>query len=244
VIRVVAVVIPAANEAATIERCLRSVRRAVHHAVLQAERPLSFRTVVVLDSCVDDSEGRATTFPFAEVVRYQGGQVGGARAVGAQRVLSGSALPPPEVWLANTDADSEVPAHWLTAMIAEADAGADLVLGTVLPGVGLGGEARRSWMAAHGNRRDHPHVHGANLGVRGDAYLALGGWPPVASGEDIMLARRAAAHGGLRVVRTGDIPVVTSSRRRARAPHGFAAFLRDLDPGAGREAGKEAAVEG
>jgi len=62
--------------------------------------------------------------------------------------------------------------------------------------------------------------HGANLGIRGDTYLALGGWPELASGEDAELARRAAVAGHLRIARTASIPVVTSTRRAGRAPLG------------------------
>jgi len=72
--------------------------------------------------------------------------------------------------------------------------------------------------------------HGANLGIRGDSYLALGGWPELASGEDAELARRAAVAGHLRIARTASIPVVTSTRRAGRAPLGFSGYLRDLAP--------------
>jgi hypothetical protein len=71
-------------------------------------------------------------------------------------------------------------------------------------------------------------VHGANLGIRGDAYLALGGWQPLVTGEDVDLARRAALSGHLRVSRTASIPVVTSVRRVGRAPRGFSSYLRAL----------------
>jgi hypothetical protein len=74
-------------------------------------------------------------------------------------------------------------------------------------------------------------VHGANLGIRGDAYLALGGWPALPTGEDTELARRASSAGHLRIARTAAIPVVTSTRRAGRAPQGFSGYLRDLSPG-------------
>jgi hypothetical protein len=71
-------------------------------------------------------------------------------------------------------------------------------------------------------------VHGANFGIRGDAYLALGGWPPMATGEDVELACRAARAGYLRVTRTASIPVVTSTRRHSRAPRGFSGYLQAI----------------
>ena len=38
----------------------------------------------------------------------------------------------------------------------------------------------------------HPHVHGANLGMRADAYLAAGGWNPLPTAEDHDLVGTAA----------------------------------------------------
>jgi hypothetical protein len=83
-------------------------------------------------------------------------------------------------------------------------------------------------MPRHGNRG--ADVHGADLGVRGDAYLALGGWPGMPAGEDAELARRATAAGHLRITRTAAIPVVTSTRPVGRVPRGFSGYLRDLAP--------------
>jgi hypothetical protein len=143
-------------------------------------------------------------------------------------VLADRAGPARELWLASTDADSAVPADWLTAMVAAAARGVHLVLGTVLPGPDLSPAVRARWLAGHHLRDGHPHVHGANLGIRADAYLALGGWLPLVTGEDADLARRAAAAGWLAICRTAGIPVVTSARRAARAPRGFSSYLRAL----------------
>ncbi len=73
----------------------------------------------------------------------------------------------------------------------------------------------------------HPHVHGANLGVRGDAYLAVGGFPPLAVSEDAALVG-ALALAGRTVLRTPSCPVVTSARRHPRAPGGFGTDLDQL----------------
>ena len=61
-----------------------------------------------------------------------------------------------------------------------------------------------------------------------DAYSALGGWPPIATGEDVVLARRAALAGHLRTVRSAACPVHTSVRPFGRAPFGFSSHLRGL----------------
>jgi hypothetical protein len=73
----------------------------------------------------------------------------------------------------------------------------------------------------------HPHVHGANLGMRGSAYLRAGGFRSLASAEDHALLAALASSGG-RIISVTDIPVVTSSRRRGRAPDGFSHLLARL----------------
>jgi hypothetical protein len=102
-----------------------------------------------------------------------------------------------------------------------------VVLGTVLPGPGLPAALKKAWLSRHHLRGGHPHIHGANFGIRADAYLTLGGWQPLSVGEDVDLAGRAAA-AGHRIIRTASVPVVTSSRTAARAPGGFASYLTAL----------------
>ena len=41
----------------------------------------------------------------------------------------------------------------------------------------------------------HPHVHGANLGIRASAYLAAGGFPPLRTAEDHALLAAATRAG-------------------------------------------------
>jgi hypothetical protein len=76
----------------------------------------------------------------------------------------------------------------------------------------------------------HPHVHGANLGISGAAYVRTGGWGDLVAHEDVDLVQRAVA-AGVPVARSGGAPVLTSSRLDARAPDGFAAYLRALRDG-------------
>jgi glycosyltransferase involved in cell wall biosynthesis len=226
VIRHVAIVIPAANEEQHIGRCLAAIAAARAH-LHHSGAGVTVRVVVVLDGC-HDATGAIAAARGAQTVAIAAASVGAARRAGAGAALDGAGRPS-ELWLANTDADSQVPPTWLTAMTAEARRGAHLVLGTVLPGRDLGPQARAEWHRRHHLRDDHPHVHGANFGIRGDAYLALGGWPPLVTGEDAELARRAARTGHLRVVRTAAAPVSTSARRVSRAPRGFSGYLRAID---------------
>jgi hypothetical protein len=135
--------------------------------------------------------------------------VGAARALGARSLLPASADRHRHLWLANTDADSAVLAHWLTHMIEDAHRGADLILGTVEPDATASPRLRHTWNVRHVAEDGHPHVHGANLGIRSSAYLALGGWAYDASGEDASLVRAAAADGTVRTLRRGAIPMAS-----------------------------------
>ena len=67
----------------------------------------------------------------------------------------------------------------------------------------------------------HDHVYGANLAVRADAYLAVGGFPAVPHGEDQALVDRLQL-SGYRLLRTAQVTVRTSGRLAARAPGGLA----------------------
>jgi glycosyltransferase involved in cell wall biosynthesis len=221
-----AVIIPAADEEQRIGRCLAAVaaaRRHLHHS----DPAIAVRTIVVLDGCQDGTAMIAAASPDVQTVAVTAGSVGAARRAGVGAALAGAGSPR-ELWLANTDADSLVPETWLRFMVAEARQGVHLVLGTVTPGPDLGPRTRAEWLGRHHLREGHPHVHGANFGIRGDAYLALGGWPPLRTGEDTELARRAARTGHLRISRTASIPVITSVRRDGRAPRGFSSYLRRI----------------
>lgn len=224
----VGVVIPVANEQATIGACLHSleVARARLHSAVSPD--LEVRIVVVLDRCIDGTAAIVRRHRRVESVACSAGRVGAARAVGTDRLLGDVRGSLRQVWLANTDADSTVPPDWLTAQVAEACRGAHLVLGTVLPEAGLAAVTESAWFDGHRLREGHPHVHGANLGIRADVYTALGGWSGLSTGEDVALAARAASAGQLQIVRTARIPVRTSSRLTGRAPRGFAGYLREL----------------
>lgn len=123
-----------------------------------------------------------------------------------------------------------VPVGWLTTQLAFATAGWEAVAGVVDiarddPILHERFGAVYPELLADGA---HTHVHGANFGVRADAYAAVGGWPIVAStGEDHRLweALRIAGH---RRLATTEPRVTTSHRLSARAPGGFAARLREL----------------
>lgn len=220
----VAVVVPVADEAELLPGCLRALRATCRD--LDAAVPT--RIVVVLDGCTDASADIADRVPGVETVRADARCVGTARRIGSAHALRDVARPD-ECWLAATDADSQVPRHWLRSMIGLADGGADLVLGTVAPlGDHLPPRAAAAYHSGYVPRDGHPHVHGANLGIRASAYLRLGGWPALATGEDHALVARAVSAGDVRIRSTGSVPVRTSTRLTGRAPYGYSSYLRGL----------------
>jgi glycosyltransferase involved in cell wall biosynthesis len=232
----VAVVIPVHNEQQLLPGALAAVRAAAD--VLQAHRPAIAVTIVVaLDSCTDGSTAVVSRLARVDrrisLLQVTFRSVGGSRRAGIRAALLGSAgkgLPyaSPHLWLANTDADSCVPEDWLLRQVELADRGADAVLGTVEPDPeGTDKDLLRRWHARHPLGEDHPHVHGANLGVRAAAYVLAGGFPRLRSHEDWALVERLRAHGST-VWSTDTIRVRTSGRTDARAPQGFGAYLRAL----------------
>ena len=224
-IKAVGVVVPAHNEQDLLPACLVAVR----HAARQVSVPVHL--VVVADACTDKTADLASALG-ATVIESGAHNVGAARQAGVSLVLrSARRLDPAEVWVATTDADSLVPRHWLTRQLRYARRGWKGVVGTVTVADWAGHPHHVQRRYARGYRAwqgRHPHVHGANLGFTADAYLAAGGFRPLPTAEDHALVDdlRAAC---IPLLRTARCPVVTSARRRARAPRGFAWLLRTLD---------------
>ncbi|AWL90203.1 glycosyltransferase [Streptomyces globisporus] len=233
-IAAVAVVVPAHNEAEHIVACVRSIRAAADHV-----GPLPVHTIVVADACTDITAALAAR-EGAHTVSIDRRNVGAARAVGVLHALAllGSTS---GIWLAMTDADSTVPAHWLTRQIAWARRGHDAVLGTIRLAPASQGACRyarsehdaayyRTRPAAEDNTAwEHPHVHGANMGVSATAYRHVGGFAPLTTSEDHDLVARLT-QAGHRIARTDDHPVHTAGRLRGRAPAGLADLLCSLYP--------------
>lgn len=223
----VGVVIPARDEAARVGRCIATVRAALDQTQARASWIL-----VVADRCVDDTAGiaREVLEDAGAVLPCRAGSVGRARRLGVEAIFGRfDDVPPARLWLLATDADSEVPVDWVTCQLGAASAGAAAVAGVVR--VDSFAEhppwAARRFDETYELRADgtHPHVHGANLGVRGDAYRAAGGWRDQTVAEDHCLWGRIGAAGYPRVALAASY-VVTSGRARGRAPGGFADTLR------------------
>ncbi len=237
-IRALDVVVPARNEEALVGECLRALL-AARAALWVAEPAVRCRVIVALDSCTDATADVVARFaPDVEALTLAVGNVGRSRSAAADIALCGFDLPR-EHWICSTDADSVVPNTWLLDHLAAARTGALVALGSVRPNrAELSGEAYADWLARHESAGGH--VFGANLGVRADAYLLAGGFPPLRVGEDVALA--AAVEALEPAIRSAlgvhpDAPVavplphsvvITSGRLDGRTPSGFAGYLRTL----------------
>jgi hypothetical protein len=235
VIEAAGIVIPAHNEQDLLPACLTAARRAA------AQVSVPVYLVVVADACTDRTAALARAHG-ADVVQAAARCVGAARRAGVSRVLwSARHADPATVWIATTDADSRVSPRWLRRQLRYAGQGWKGVAGTVTveDWAGHPPEVRRRYAEHYGAwRRRHPHVHGANLGFAADAYLAVGGFRPLPTAEDHALVADLL-RAGIPLLPTTRIPVVTSARRRARAPRGFAWLLSTLagadQPAPGRQ---------
>lgn len=144
--------------------------------------------------------------------------------------------------LLTTDADSMPMPSWLEATVAALDH-ADIVMGKVIrtgrDPHALQDRIERYYDALHALRRrldpvpweavaTHHQTTGANMGIRASAYRSIGGFAPVANGEDARLADEAS-RAGLRVRRDAASIVYTSDRREGRAAGGMAQMLHMLE---------------
>jgi len=259
-VAVAGVVVPAHNEEELLPACLAALRSAAGAAGVPV------RLLVVADSCTDATAAVAAA-AGAEVIRIRARNVGAARAAGMARLLRRMEGADPAAtelattgptttglattglattWLATTDADTVVPPGWLRRQLGYADQGWDVVLGTVTVTDWAGHPPHTpavfEAMYRFGDG-PHPHVHGANLGIRASAYLAAGGFRPLRTAEDHALLA-AATEAGCQVLQAGDITVETSARRQARAPRGFSHALRALARKSGPGGASPAAAGG
>ena len=206
--------------------CLRSVQA----ARFRLPQHVTSDVVVVSDCSSDRTNELAEAIlgNSGAVVCADVGVVGSARALAASVALQRYTGDPEQCWFANTDADCEVPPYWLLDQLRIAGRGVHAVAGVVdvndfsdhLPHVQQ--RFRDTYIIASDGT--HPHVHGANMGVRADAYLRAGGWAGLATAEDHDLWGRLLASGHDRLS-DATLQVMTSGRRMGRAPQGFADAL-------------------
>ncbi len=225
------VVVPAQNEESTIGKCIESILASLAVAGVR-----NAWLVVVADTCTDRTvevarralEPRGASGPCGEVIEIGARSAGAARRAGAARVLDHFIdVDPAQLWLANTDADTHVTANWINVQLSLADSGLTGVAGIVRLDAGGSAAAYKIHLATYETDPDgtHPHVHGANLSMRADAYLDVGGWSGLSLAEDHCLWGRLR-HRGWRVSSAVTSVVITSPRLQGRAPGGFADTLK------------------
>ncbi|MGH3178790.1 MAG: glycosyltransferase [Streptosporangiaceae bacterium] len=234
------VVVPSHNEEERLPACLAALQEAAGAARIPVY------LLVVADACTDETAAVAAA-RGAQVIGIRARNVGAARAAGMAGLLRRTAgTDPAAVWLATTDADTVVPPGGLRRQLGYAGEGWDMVLGTVTVTnwAEYPPHAPAVFAAMYeSGEGPHPHVHGANLGIRASAYLAAGGFRPLRTAEDHALMA-AATEAGCQVLQASDITVVTSARRQARAPRGFSHVLRTLARESGGEGGSTPATVG
>lgn len=145
-----------------------------------------------------------------------------------------------------TDADSAPRLDWLAASLRALAAGADIVAGTIenvpeefarlAPACRWRAERTREYVELldrlatlvdpepHDPWPRHPFRCGASIALPLGTYLAVGGLPPLPSGEDRALFAAVLRAGG-RVRHAPDVRVVTSCRTEGRARGGMADTL-------------------
>lgn len=227
-ISAIGVVIPAHDEHRYLAACLASLSAAACHPALHGVRVY---TVVSADACTDDTVVIAQR-AGVDVVVLDARNVGAARARGSAHAidtLAAEAWLHDQMWLAHTDADTLVPPDWLAKHLAYAAEEWACVLGAVH----VDDWSPRPRGSARAYRHlatevpENRRVHGANLGVRADAYLEAGGFPALTVSEDHALAT-ALRDLGVPVVHAPDVTVSTSARLSTRVKGGFSDYLSAL----------------
>ncbi|WP_371435071.1 glycosyltransferase family 2 protein [Polaromonas sp.] len=213
----IGIIIPAHDEEQLVASCLHAALSAGRHKGLCGE---AVEVLVVLDACSDSTTDIVTRFPVG-AISVSVRNVGMARAAGAEYLLARGAR-----WLAFTDADTRVAEDWLFQQLEQQ---ADVVCGTVAVDdwseyCRFAEPLQKHFRDTYEDADGHRHIHGANLGVCSLAYRAVGGFAPLESSEDVALVNALLAVGA-KVAWSAAPRVVTSARRMARAPAGFAAAL-------------------
>jgi GT2 family glycosyltransferase len=236
----VVVAVPARDEAGAVEDCLAGLDRSIRHA---RHLDLIDDVVVIVSAhrCSDNTAAVALRTLVKLGVRGEVLVDDEADNVGTVRDRAsrhGLALlrDPRETWVFSTDADTVVGPDWIVQVLAvAAQHDTACVVGLAALDAWHGSIAglcayrdlldRKLHLGSPGN--EHHHVYGANLAVRTDAYLAVGGFPDIAHGEDQQLVDSIDA-AGYGVARTCQVTVTTSGRFRGRAGGGLADLLLRL----------------
>jgi glycosyltransferase involved in cell wall biosynthesis len=236
------VVIPVHNEAELLGDAVSALGEAF--AALRHVNILT-RLVIVFDACRDASASVARAWEeqvsrrsplIVSAITCDANNVGLARNLGCAVVLKKwRELDPTRIWIATTDADSRVPRGWLRAQVRRHESGADVWAGRVCV---RDYEPKYREVVSRWQREydeELQPIHGANLGFNAAKYVASGGFPFLETGEDRALVEALVGSGAVPYFDSSH-RVMTSARRRARAPHGFAEALHEFGVALGASA--------
>jgi glycosyltransferase involved in cell wall biosynthesis len=186
----VSFIIPARNEERFLARCLESA------LAQQLPGDLVQTEIIVVDNESTDRTAEIAVSRGARVVSVPPGSVSRARNAGAA-VARGN-------WLAFIDADCELPADWLSQVLATGDQQEVLAVGTPMAAPGATATwVERTWhdLALKSDDRLTVPVEWLptfNLLVRADAFQTVGGFDEsLVTCEDADLGYRLARHGRL-----------------------------------------------
>lgn len=202
----ISVVVPAYNEEYTIARCLRSL-------VEQSIPNDQYEIILVDNNCSDNTIKIAETFPGIKIIKEAIPGAGAARARGWHEAQG-------EI-ITSTDADCEVPKHWLRKIINTFDQHSDVVavsggylfydrdiIVNTLVKIFERSLLALSWFLAGGVMA----MTANNMAVRRSVYLQTQGFDPTLQfGEDLNLAKKLHNYGTIHW--TYNNRVKTSARR-------------------------------
>lgn len=217
----IGIVIPAHNEADSISACLDAIKQ----AIAQLSSDIAVQTVVVLDSCDDNTLSKVQN-AHVDWLSCEFRCVGKVRDLGVRYLIEQGAD-----WIACTDADSVVEADWLMAQIKHLKAESTaMICGVVSIDCwdALSESTKQQYLAHYQDCMNHRHIHGANLSFASQDYMAVGGFDELTCHEDVGLVKKFE-QANLSIIWSNVVRVVTSSRLDARAEEGFAHFLRGLE---------------
>lgn len=243
--RDVVIAVPARDEAARLPACLDAIRLAVDAArsldligtvvVAVAAHCCCAATVEMASTSLATTASGPGRHQLSGVVWVydHAAQVGEVRTQLVLEALHATGVSPDHAWLFSTDADTRVPPSWIIDGLQLADTtGADLITGMVdLDPAGLDPAVieLHDHLIGTGMHPDgtHDHAYAANLMIKMDTFLQLGGFPAVDHGEEHALLA-AARSAGCCCLSNSAWRVITSGRTVGRASRGLATVLNDL----------------
>lgn len=213
----IGIVVPAYNEEHDLPACIDALKQAINFVV-----DVEIKLLIVLDNCSDNSL-KIVQDAGIDYVECDFKCVGTARDFGIRHLL-GQRID----WIACTDADSQVNQDWIWQQLAHQPA--DVICGVVEveDWQTLSVHTQMRYSQHYQDRMNHRHIHGANLSFSSQAYLNAGGFQKVSCHEDVKLVTRMQDLN-LNIVWSNKVRIKTSSRLEARAPEGFASFLKNIE---------------